>query len=78
MFYSIPQCLFYLAHSFKDDFLDCYGDPCVTGKIGTDIEECKCSWLFVSALKLCSRDDLDILKVRFTNMITLVVYYSQN
>ncbi|XP_067052756.1 farnesyl pyrophosphate synthase-like isoform X1 [Acropora muricata] len=46
----------------QDDYLDCYGDPAVTGKVGTDIEERKCSWLVVQALNRISDKQMQILK----------------
>ncbi|CAM8940530.1 unnamed protein product [Rhodiola kirilowii] len=45
----------------QDDYLDCFGEPEKIGKIGTDIEDFKCSWLVVKALELCSEDQKKIL-----------------
>ncbi|KAG2600112.1 hypothetical protein PVAP13_5KG495200 [Panicum virgatum] len=45
----------------QDDYLDCFGDPVFIGKIGTDIEEYKCSWLVVQALKHADVNQTSIL-----------------
>ena len=45
----------------QDDYLDAFADPEVLGKIGTDIQDNKCSWLINSALKLASQDQRKLL-----------------
>ena len=48
----------------QDDYIDCFGDPALTGKIGTDIEDNKCSWLIVQALDRATDEQRAILEVR--------------
>ncbi|KAJ3136990.1 Farnesyl pyrophosphate synthetase [Physocladia obscura] len=45
----------------QDDYLDCFGAPEVIGKIGTDIEDNKCSWLVNQALPLCNEAQRKLL-----------------
>jgi len=49
----------------QDDYLDCYGDPTVIGKIGTDIQETKCGWLVVQALQRCTPEQRAILQANY-------------
>eukprot|EP00118_Oscarella_pearsei_P028578 m.2499 g.2499 ORF g.2499 m.2499 type:complete len:342 (+) comp8712_c0_seq1:71-1096(+) len=49
----------------QDDYLDCFGDPSVTGKIGTDIEENKCSWLVIQALSKATPEQRALLEKNY-------------
>ena len=55
----------FIQYKIKDDFLDCFGDPEVIGKIGTDIEDNKCSWLIVQALSKANGEQRKRLDVIF-------------
>lgn len=45
----------------QDDFLDAYGAPEVIGKIGTDIQDNKCSWVINQALERASAKQRAVL-----------------
>jgi farnesyl diphosphate synthase len=45
----------------QDDYLDAFADPTVLGKIGTDIQDNKCSWLINQALKIVTPEQRKLL-----------------
>ncbi|KAJ5134810.1 hypothetical protein N7448_000168 [Penicillium atrosanguineum] len=49
----------------QDDYLDNFGDPSVIGKIGTDIQDNKCSWLVNQAIQRCTPEQRAILDASY-------------
>jgi len=49
----------------QDDYLDCFGDPAVIGKIGTDIKDHKCTWLVALALTMMTSEQRTLLETYY-------------
>nr|OQO27682.1 Farnesyl pyrophosphate synthase [Rachicladosporium sp. CCFEE 5018] len=49
----------------QDDYLDNFADPETLGKIGTDIQDNKCSWLVNQALRKCSKEQRKVLEENY-------------
>ncbi|PWA33869.1 chrysanthemyl diphosphate synthase [Artemisia annua] len=54
-----------IYYQVQNDYLDIFGEPNVFGKTGTDIEECKCSWLIVKAMELANEEQKKILNENY-------------
>jgi len=68
----------------QDDYLDCFGDPKVIGKIGTDIQDNKCSWLVNKALEIVTPEQRKILDTHYGRkneesiQVVKALYYELN
>lgn len=49
----------------QDDYLDAFADPETLGKIGTDIQDNKCSWLINQALKKVNAEQRKLLEENY-------------
>jgi farnesyl diphosphate synthase len=49
----------------QDDYLDAFGSPETIGKIGTDIQDNKCSWIVNQALQVCSPEQRKVLEANY-------------
>ena len=69
-----------MGHFFQvqDDYLDVYGDPDVTGKIGTDIADGKCSWIVVTALQAATPVEREIIMVSWNSLSNIFVHFHFN
>ncbi|KAI9036204.1 terpenoid synthase [Aspergillus affinis] len=54
----VPLGQFYQV---QNDYLDIFGDSARTGKLGNDINENKCSWAVIQALRICNEEQRNII-----------------
>jgi len=80
LYLKAEHILLSMGHYFQiqDDYLDCFGDPEVTGKVGTDIQDGKCSWLVVMALQRADHNQTKELAHRYGSTAEADVQWVKN
>uniref|UniRef100_A0A1B0C9R4 Polyprenyl synthetase n=2 Tax=Lutzomyia longipalpis TaxID=7200 RepID=A0A1B0C9R4_LUTLO len=53
---------FYLI---DNDYMDCFGDPALTGKVGTDIQTGKCRWPIVAFMEKASPEQKKLMRANY-------------
>lgn len=61
---EVEKILIKMASLFQmqDDYIDVWGDPKITGKLGTDISDGKCTWLVIKSLENASKEQKYLLE----------------
>ncbi|XP_023330189.1 farnesyl pyrophosphate synthase [Eurytemora carolleeae] len=74
------RILLEMGHFFQvqDDYLDCFGDPEVTGKLGTDIQDGKCSWLITVAMQRAGSENKRELALKYGSSLPEDVAWVKN
>lgn len=49
-------------YQVQNDYYDCFGEPDVMKKPGSDIAEGKCTWLATKCMELGSHEDKEVLE----------------
>uniref|UniRef100_A0A0K8V1D2 Farnesyl pyrophosphate synthase n=2 Tax=Bactrocera latifrons TaxID=174628 RepID=A0A0K8V1D2_BACLA len=64
VFEESKTILLEMSHLFQvqDDFIDCFGDSDISGKVGTDIQDNKASWLAVICMQKASPAQREIME----------------
>eukprot|EP00667_Euglena_gracilis_P011056 EG_transcript_11283 len=64
---ELKEITFIVGEYFQiqDDILDCFAEPEVIGKIGTDIQDFKCSWLASQFLKRASPEQRAVFEEHY-------------
>lgn len=64
VFNDIEDISYEIGHFYQvqNDFLDCFGEPGVLQKPGTDIEDGKCTWLATLTMEIGNDQQKEIMK----------------